>query len=130
MSDIAIYEENDLMRALLQEWLGAAGHRVHAAESLDMLHGSSPLDLVIVNVGGELPTGFLAKSGISLKKHLGEELQKPKHKGGIVAMARRGLAPEASRGERRCGDDRRRRARRRPGPVPGPRRERTCRGGA
>jgi CheY-like chemotaxis protein len=50
MSDIAIYEENDLMRALLKEWLSAAGHRVHAAAWLDMLHGSSQLDLVIVNV--------------------------------------------------------------------------------
>jgi thioredoxin reductase/Pyruvate/2-oxoacid:ferredoxin oxidoreductase delta subunit len=51
-------------------------------------------DFVIINVGGELPTGFLAKSGISLKKHLGEELQKPTPSGGVVAMSRRGLAKE------------------------------------
>jgi CheY-like chemotaxis protein len=50
MSDIAIYEENDLMRALLKEWLSVTGYRVHAAASLDMLHSSSPADLVIVNV--------------------------------------------------------------------------------
>jgi CheY-like chemotaxis protein len=50
MSDIVIYEENDLMRALLKEWLSEAGHRVHAAASLDVLHGSSPADLVIVSV--------------------------------------------------------------------------------
>jgi DNA-binding response OmpR family regulator len=31
MSDIVIYEENDLMRALLQEWLSDAGYRVRAA---------------------------------------------------------------------------------------------------
>ncbi len=31
MSDIVIYEENDLMRALLQEWLRDAGYRVRAA---------------------------------------------------------------------------------------------------
>jgi DNA-binding response OmpR family regulator len=30
MSDIVIYEENDLMRALLQEWLSEAGYRVRA----------------------------------------------------------------------------------------------------
>jgi CheY-like chemotaxis protein len=49
MSDIAIYEENDLMRALLKEWLSETGYRVHAAASLDV-HRSSPADLVIVNV--------------------------------------------------------------------------------
>jgi len=31
MSDILIYEENDLMRALLQEWLSDAGYRVRTA---------------------------------------------------------------------------------------------------
>ena len=31
MSDIVIYEENDLMRALLQEWLSHAGYRVQVA---------------------------------------------------------------------------------------------------
>jgi DNA-binding response OmpR family regulator len=31
MSDIVIYEENDLMRALLREWLSDAGYRVRAA---------------------------------------------------------------------------------------------------
>ena len=51
-----------------------------------------PNDFVIVNIGGDLPLEFLARSGISLKKHFGEELAKPR--GGIVAMARRGLAKE------------------------------------
>jgi len=63
-------------------------------------------DFVIVNVGGELPTPFLTKSGISLKKHLGEELQKPKPTppGGVVAMSRRGLASEdAPEKQRRRG---------------------------
>jgi CheY-like chemotaxis protein len=31
MSRIAIYEENDLMRGLLKEWLSAAGYRVREA---------------------------------------------------------------------------------------------------
>jgi CheY-like chemotaxis protein len=30
MSDIVIYEDNDLMRALMQEWLSEAGYRVRA----------------------------------------------------------------------------------------------------
>jgi DNA-binding response OmpR family regulator len=30
MSDIVIYENNDLMRALMQEWLSEAGYRVRA----------------------------------------------------------------------------------------------------
>jgi CheY-like chemotaxis protein len=49
MSNIVIYEENDLMRALLEEWLSAAGYRVLAAASHD-LHGGTLADLVIVSV--------------------------------------------------------------------------------
>jgi dihydropyrimidine dehydrogenase (NAD+) subunit PreT len=49
-------------------------------------------DFVIVNIGGDLPLEFLARSRISLKKHFGEELGKPA--GRVVAMARRGLAKE------------------------------------
>lgn len=49
MSEIVIYEENDLMRALLGEWLSEAGYRVRAASP-----GGEPLagktDLVIVSV--------------------------------------------------------------------------------
>jgi CheY-like chemotaxis protein len=48
MSNIVIYEENDLMRALLEEWLREAGYRVHAAASHDLQSG--PADLVIVSV--------------------------------------------------------------------------------
>jgi DNA-binding response OmpR family regulator len=49
MSTIAIYEADDLMRGLLQEWLTGAGYRVGAAT----LWGPRPLqaDLVIVNIG-------------------------------------------------------------------------------
>jgi CheY-like chemotaxis protein len=54
MSIIVIYEENDLMRALLKEWLTDAGYRVHAAASHDLhsglLAGGRPADLVIVSV--------------------------------------------------------------------------------
>jgi DNA-binding response OmpR family regulator len=49
MSTIVIYEADDLMRGLLQEWLTGAGYRVGAAT----LCGPRPLaaDLVIVNIG-------------------------------------------------------------------------------
>jgi CheY-like chemotaxis protein len=59
MSDIVIYEENDLMRALLEEWLSEAGYRVHAAASHDLQSGR-PADLVIVSV--------------SMPKHAGAQL--------------------------------------------------------
>ena len=48
-------------------------------------------DFVIVNIGGELPLEFLAKLQISLEKHFGEELKKPKRP---PATDRRGLARE------------------------------------
>jgi CheY-like chemotaxis protein len=48
MSDIVIYEENDLMRALLEEWLSEAGYRVRAAAPREAQQG--PADLVIVSV--------------------------------------------------------------------------------
>ena len=49
MSTIVIYEADDLMRGLLQEWLTGAGYRVGAAT----LCGPQPLqaNLVIVNIG-------------------------------------------------------------------------------
>ena len=49
MSDIVLYEDNDLMRALLQEWLSEAGYRVRAASPGRMrdLGGAA---LVIVSV--------------------------------------------------------------------------------
>src|ERR1700730_13408294 len=49
MSGIAIYEENDLMRALLREWLSEAGYRVRA-ESLCGLQIGGMEDLVIASV--------------------------------------------------------------------------------
>ena len=45
MSDIVIHEDDDLMRALLQEWLRGAGYHVHA----DTAHEGSA-DLVIVSI--------------------------------------------------------------------------------
>jgi DNA-binding response OmpR family regulator len=54
MSNIVIYEENDLMRGLLQEWLSEAAYRVHVAASHDLhsdrLADGRPADLVIVSV--------------------------------------------------------------------------------
>jgi DNA-binding response OmpR family regulator len=49
MSGIVIYEENDLMRALLREWLSDAGYRVRAG-LLCGLQSGGPADLVIVSV--------------------------------------------------------------------------------
>jgi CheY-like chemotaxis protein len=49
MSDIVIYEENDLMCALLSEWLSEAGYRVRAAASNQVQPGGRA-DLVIVSV--------------------------------------------------------------------------------
>jgi hypothetical protein len=49
-----------------------------------------PNDFVIVNIGGELPLEFLGKLQISLERHFGEELKKPR---GPVGD-RRGLARE------------------------------------
>jgi CheY-like chemotaxis protein len=49
MSDIVVYEENDLMRALLQEWLSGAGYCVHAAAS-HALADQRPADLVIISM--------------------------------------------------------------------------------
>jgi DNA-binding response OmpR family regulator len=49
MSDIVIYEENDLMRALLQEWLSDAGYRVRATSPRGA-RDTGKADLVIVSV--------------------------------------------------------------------------------
>jgi DNA-binding response OmpR family regulator len=49
MSDIVIYEENDLMRALLQEWLSDAGYRVRVASARCMWN-LGRTGLVIVSV--------------------------------------------------------------------------------
>jgi len=49
MSDIVIYEENDLMRALLQEWLSDAGYRVRVA-SPGCMRDLGGTGLVIVSV--------------------------------------------------------------------------------
>jgi hypothetical protein len=46
MSNILIYEQNDLMRAPLEEWLSEAGYCVHAAASHD-LQGGHPVQQVI-----------------------------------------------------------------------------------
>jgi DNA-binding response OmpR family regulator len=49
MAGIAIYEEDDLMRALLKEWLSDAGYRVRATASRGGQRGGTA-DLVIVSV--------------------------------------------------------------------------------
>lgn len=49
MSSIVIYEEDDLMRALLEEWLGNAGYRVHSTASLSA-PAQENADLVIVSI--------------------------------------------------------------------------------
>jgi len=47
--DIVIYEEDQLTRALLTEWLGEAGYRVHLGNPR-CLGADAPCDLVIVSV--------------------------------------------------------------------------------
>jgi DNA-binding response OmpR family regulator len=47
--DIAIYEEDDLMRSLLEEWLADAGYRVRNPAA-DTAPGGRAADLVIVNL--------------------------------------------------------------------------------
>jgi DNA-binding response OmpR family regulator len=49
MSSIAIYEEDDLMRGLLREWLSAAGYGVHEAGPRGVPSGGTE-DLVIASV--------------------------------------------------------------------------------
>jgi CheY-like chemotaxis protein len=49
MTNIVIYEEDDLTRALLREWLGEAGYRVHQGIPPDA-NGAWKADLVIVSV--------------------------------------------------------------------------------
>src|ERR1700761_6161869 len=49
VSSIVIYEEDDLMRALLKEWLSQAGYRVTAAGPRGA-NGADAEDLVIVSV--------------------------------------------------------------------------------
>jgi DNA-binding response OmpR family regulator len=49
MARISIYEENDLMRALLKEWLSEAGYRVCASAASGGQRGGT-VDLVIVSV--------------------------------------------------------------------------------
>jgi two-component system, OmpR family, response regulator len=49
MSDIVIYEDNDLMRALLQEWLSDAGYRVRVAPP-GRMRDLGTAGLVIVSV--------------------------------------------------------------------------------
>jgi DNA-binding response OmpR family regulator len=59
MSDIVIYEDNDLMRALLQEWLSDAGYRVRAAAPGRM---------------GNLGKASLAIVSVYMPKHSGPQL--------------------------------------------------------
>lgn len=51
MDHIVVYEENDLMRALLKEWLDEAGYRVSTPAPAGVPAQSPPrADLVIVSV--------------------------------------------------------------------------------
>jgi DNA-binding response OmpR family regulator len=49
MAHIAVYEDNDLMRDLLTEWLGEAGYRVSSLAPREPAP-KEPVDLVIVSV--------------------------------------------------------------------------------
>jgi DNA-binding response OmpR family regulator len=63
MSSIVIYEADDLMRGLLQEWLTRAGYRVSAVTPCDAsLPGEA--DLVIVSIGMPKHAGSRAADNI------------------------------------------------------------------
>ena len=49
MTDIVIYEEDDLMRSLLHEWLSEAGYAVRAVDSRDVEQAGAA-NLVIVSI--------------------------------------------------------------------------------
>ena len=49
MSSILVYEEDDLMRALIQEWLREAGYRVRALPARDA-QPREAVDLVIASI--------------------------------------------------------------------------------
>jgi two-component system OmpR family response regulator len=59
MSDVVIYEDNDLMRALLQEWLSDAGYRVRTAQPGRM---------------GDLGKAGLVIVSVYMPKHSGPQL--------------------------------------------------------
>jgi DNA-binding response OmpR family regulator len=50
MSSIVIYEEDDLMRALLEEWLRNAGYRAHGVSTIHSAPAQEHADLVIVSI--------------------------------------------------------------------------------
>jgi DNA-binding response OmpR family regulator len=82
MSRIAIYEEDDLMRALLKEWLSEAGYRVREAAPGRVQRGGSE-DLVIASV--------------YVPKHAGAQLLRE------VQAAHPGTPLIAISGQFRCG---------------------------
>jgi DNA-binding response OmpR family regulator len=63
MSTIVIYEADDLMRGLLQEWLMGAGYRVSAGTLCAPPPGVAA-DLVIVNIGMPKHAGSLVAGKI------------------------------------------------------------------
>jgi DNA-binding response OmpR family regulator len=50
MTSIVIYEEDDLMRALIEEWLRNAGYRIHGASTIHGAPMQDDVDLVIVSI--------------------------------------------------------------------------------
>jgi DNA-binding response OmpR family regulator len=57
MSDIVVYEENDLMRGLLEEWLRTAGYGVRAAMPCAMRRTAGTPNLVIASLSSPKDTG-------------------------------------------------------------------------
>jgi DNA-binding response OmpR family regulator len=60
--DIVIYEEDDLTRALLRQWLTEAGYRVHIGISCGAVDRAA--DLVIANVSMPKQAGVQCVRGI------------------------------------------------------------------
>src|SRR5437588_13015061 len=56
MSSILVYEEDDLMRALIHEWLREAGYRVRALPARDA-QPREAVDLVIASISSPVDAG-------------------------------------------------------------------------
>ncbi len=53
-------------------------------------------DYVVINVGGVLPTEFLRSLGVSIQRHVGQAIEKPKKKKTSVSTTSRVLAEEST----------------------------------
>jgi len=109
MSGIVIYEEDDLMRALLQEWLRAAGYRVCAgaprrdtadlaivsiympkqegARRVREIHAAHP-DTPLIAISGQFRSGLSAAGSIARTLGVQQVIAKPLTRGDLLEAVR------------------------------------------